>query len=1593
MQIRWAYEVEKLSGLNVCVFGRRCGLSSAIPEAKTHSKFRAGDVVICEFASLVDTQEGGVNLDLSDFCSVVLDARFPATSVLATTSKGEGGGRIDFGELLIPPELVSHLWWAALLKSLQGNKQRLMLNNSECTFLREDDGLDRAGLSERQRLDTLAAMVAFVVGPALFRCQEARSVQHKVVSWAKHSAKDGNARKRPAYGEVRGVLVDTARPFRYTIPASHETGKEAGTDTGDWVGRLCTLSASQRCAYEDCCVGVRGAVAFGSITDYSDCQQRPEPYEHAVQGLMKLRRVCVHSHLEDVLRKCFEGGFPCDSAKGLGPRTTVGFSVSQPDADIATEILTGSAKLRELVAMLNEECGFCVADDSVIVNAELGCEAKRKRKTSRKKIPRKRVAILSVLPEVQLLTSILLNAIGIQNEILGFPSLAEGYSSGSHSSSRLEMNLSSSIAWIASQLSLLRFSSSDTGGDSSSSSTSTSLARRSECQVVIASPVLVAADNGGLGIEAADVVVCLDENWSGRDASLLDQILKKCSFAHEMISSENKKTIGCSFIRLVCEKTCEHVFLSDVGDNVCPYQSWPTDERGLLTFPSRPIPLDIPRVREDYKVSDDIVGCQFHFPGTSVLRFQGKVLSTVLLPSKSIPPTFATGNPVCFLPYQECGKNASGVNSLSVELVRSLMAEEDRSMQVLPQDCSLRSDDDTIDRLQSSSMVPPFAADFPGAVMSRHDMVVVASRLYLDRFGRQLVQQGGATIHDDPSSRRLSVGRNSTLSAHGSLVDAWHKSGLSCKPGEMVPSLLSYSSADSKASPSIDDGKAVDSGLPRSNVFSASYSSSRNVVSNLVRDGNQGFEPLAYFPPLFPGLMGASEQAQSDMAHLGFYHDGLANSAIGSLSFAPNALNELNHGSQKRKESVVAYPMAVASKRPRLDKASAASSAPPQGLSTSNGISSRTALFSETDDRHSSMVNPSIVTEDEASQWDHSSALFDFREDYGLLGVGAISGDSSRDAATVSVDVLSYSKWTDPYEANGLDREIFSSTISCDAEEIQAYVRGEVDDSFLDTMLLFVAKRAPTRFSGMSAPFGSQQIGGLQFSGANSAWGQSTAMAASAAFAGSDGNPVHGSGLNRKRKSQTQGSMHVGGYIPVNQAYPGSSLHSSKSRESYRSKILASILARQGGGRASLFQVPSFLLASIRIRDDVLRRVLSQSQAPNPHPPYSINRSWMRACYKLNSSAGQTGDSALLVSRRQQIKMATCPAPVDFGPFVAGYISPSYSVCSALPRGAVAGISLPMGVKLPRRSTERKMQSWTPNEEKKLKESVLRYGLNWHLVATALNSFDFEEMQRNSRMEDSAAPFPCRQSRSPEQCRERWTHLVELDPDLVGKLRGAERSRHDSAVLKPTREKIASNAVRRVDKKVASGIASVDESNDVVSILLPSSFFLEKDGDEVMTSNQSTCGDASIKGRGKKSFAALRHAAKNAVEVHLPIPGSTSGEKPTLVVPHASHAQAVQAAIANTSGGKSDLWPLQILDIADKHRTSRNISVPISGQQSSPNRQSRPHASFQVPQAAMASPSRNSQQGYPQVSVNGGSLSRGQSSRGTAPPSKSRSAK
>ena len=1601
--------------------------------------------------------------------------------------------------MLIPPELISHQWWASILSSLtSSNVDRLLIDNHESGWLRETDSLDFCGLSDRQRLDSLAAVAAFVLGPDLFHCVNASSTQHKVVSWAKHCAKEGNPRKRPQYVEVLGVLTDAVFPFRYTVYSEgpNESRTRRMSDE-DWEVRLCPLSASQRSAYEDCCIGARGALSFRYHTGYSDNQHHSKSYQQAMQALLRLRRVCLHSRINDVLRK---STFPAAPFLGLSkdapPMAASG--LSQLHADIAIDILSGSAKLRELVSILRDECDFCIHGDTVMTQVDLmrGIKGSGKKTSTSKGSKRKKVAVLAMLPEAQLLTSVLLASIGVPHEILAPPlmtkSRGESSKHGSRSADNVERCHDATVAWAETQLLLLKFSStmrSSLGEDNEATATTLSTRQKASCAVIIASPASVGADNGGIGLEAADVIICLDEDWSGRDALLMERVVNKCQFAREVMAgdSESEGLQERSFIRLVCAKTCEQIFLSgfpgEEEKRASHGDDWPSNWQGFLGLPTSQLSLAIPLIDEDGEVDDDDVESGFRFPALNVLRYRGALLSKVLHTTLDMPPDFATGDSIRFLPFQDWEGSQGGDKTSSIELIRSLLAQESLTnnptrMHTQYQGTNMpRNESETDIYSIGCSSIPPLPAEFPSMVMTRHDMMDIASRIYIDRFGSLLASIEGSgsrslstgLLSGPAASGGLSNMANSGITGdHSNLADVWRRSGLSCKPNDFVPSLLLYSSPDSNDDTSNrkrsrdenqtietenggerrvpDINKVSSTGLedqtvafptsnvptsPRLNGFTASYCKARQVVANVVNDGNQGLEPLPYFPPLFPSLLGASQQALEDVARYHGMHAEKMSSARASLT-TPGVLPELGSGTLKRKAPTDSTFITEDPKRPRLQNGPIASKGVrPSAIGASlefSGMPLSVSSISARGTNHtgaplgdlesvshgsgqiSHPTEPDILTEDEASHFDSASFLFEMGEDYGLLGMGALSsnGDAARDASMLSIGALSYANWKDPYEANGIELELYSSKVSCDAEEVEAYSTSSTDDCFLDTMLLFVTKRAhapaPASYAGYPVKAHVLPTGGLSFSSAPAAWahmqtpsGLPASVPITAGFTGgpsADGKANDGTATLKKSKKKNQSSE--GAFARINPTdfagraanpYLGSSaLQSAKGKETYRSKILASILARQGGGRASLFQVPSFLLASIRIRDTVLHRVLGTSMEAIPgfQAGYGVRRSWERAFHRLDSAVNKTGDAARRMSENQRAKIliSESTSPVDFGPFATGYISSPYATNRALPPTPRIGITLPMGVKIPHRSREQQVQPWDESDDAKLKEMVLRYGSSWHLVAGGMYTSTGLDILTEAAKSGHGP-------RSPGQCQERWQYLVRRKASLAEELNATEQMLRKNAVTRPILQDINEVGARRIAsipkrfskedaRKSNPSTLKLTSTEDSFSLVLPSSLFPEESNEK----ESSKAGDDGkldmVKVRGKKSFAAFRSAAKKKIDLPLTIPGAMSGEKPSLVGSDPSHAQSVQAAVSgSSSAGRTEMWPLQIIDLAEKQRASRRNVLPTdslhaatsgsssSRQQSGASKASASHS--QRSSGHQTSPSHRSSATFPQV--------------------------
>eukprot|EP00957_Ditylum_brightwellii_P185899 14153171-Ditylum_brightwellii.AAC.1 len=78
--------------------------------------------------------------------------------------------------------------------------------------------------------------------------------------------------------------------------------------------------------------------------------------------------------------------------------------------------------------------------------------------------------------------------------------------------------------------------------------------------IIIASAVAVGSNHGGLYASAADVVISVDEDWSGRGNSFIDSILSRIRTRHYTVKSEGS---NCKFIKLISENTCENLFYTD----------------------------------------------------------------------------------------------------------------------------------------------------------------------------------------------------------------------------------------------------------------------------------------------------------------------------------------------------------------------------------------------------------------------------------------------------------------------------------------------------------------------------------------------------------------------------------------------------------------------------------------------------------------------------------------------------------------------------------------------------------------------------------------------------------------------------------------------------------------------------------------------------------------------------------------------------------------------------------------------------------------------------------------------------------------------
>jgi hypothetical protein len=237
--------------------------------------------------------------------------------------------------------------------------------------------------------------------------------------------------------------------------------------------------------------------------------------------------------------------------------------------------------------------------------------------------------------------------------------------------------------------------------------------------------------------------------------------------------------------------------------------------------------------------------------------------------------------------------------------------------------------------------------------------------------------------------------------------------------------------------------------------------------------------------------------------------------------------------------------------------------------------------------------------------------------------------------------------------------------------------------------------------------------------------------------------------------------------------------------------------------------------------------------------------------------------------------------------------------------------------------------------------------MNWILVARVLTGF------QDVVLHSDHGPEHYYIQRAARSCRDRWQRLARKDPTMARDVREAERKHREKFTSDFTQMLEGGDRGRRVSlsrrvfllpssadgatgEKVASpGKEGTDDA--AAKSMDPS----------VAKSSEAPQEAAALQSRPKRSFSAFYKAKTKKQVIPITIPGVPSGSPPSVVPSHASHLQSVQQSVsASWTSGLTDMWPLQLLDAADRQRaavaaaqgSSNGIHVPSSSRVGSSHR-------------------------------------------------------
>lgn len=1007
-------------------------------------------------------------------------------------------------------------------------------------------------------------------------------------------------------------------------------------------------------------------------------------------------------------------------------------------------------------------------------------------------------------------------------------------------------------------------------------------------------------------------------------------------------------------IRLVSANSIEARIFDDNEGNSDYDLSWPLDVDGFFT-----LPLLQDETSTMYKTFNENDLPSYSFPAVGIMKNRGSLLEEVLS-ATHLPSLFGSGTPSVFLPQLPNASPSDEETFAEIHFLRHFLHNEKTG--------SVST--------QSPMLTEPsikYKTSCAGLI-SRNDIPVIESRLFLENLIHSHSLSRNADDHPLADSLQSNVLLRSNAQAAGE--------SSSPKIDENPSSLLFYEPnhdlSSSASQPKNNQIELQRKANRRYNAYAKLFSSSWNGIS--LRDGNQGCEPLVFFPPLFPLLEEASKKAKIQ------YSESSEVSGEGDAK----AAGKSEFSSQKRKDRDVPSTLHDGEHDAKRRKTQSASQHVTNGFSVPNSLTgidtvkASSQLLLDSTDRSSTQTGLAQLDSTSSSEGPkcrtaRTSGAIMFHEDFGLLGSGAFP--SHLDATSFSARA---SKVNGSYRPDdGL------SAYACDAEEtssssLQYMIEG------MESVLLFVKKRQRST----QPPY--KHIQGLS---------NRLPLPAGGKPVGDDSNKK-----TKKKGAQGNSQMPATAFtrLPSNaatqlsQVLPRTSIANSRQvKGDFRHKLLASFYTRQRFSGLTLFDSVPYRAAAMRVEKRVMERVeklmwkttlaldagpglpvdfVEKSLSQFVEKSLSINSAHSNSQLGVDSidSNSELGLDSIVMELKDDLttggvsgtkssvqkKSPVSPRCVDFGAFEVGYLSsPSGMIGTPTTRCRV-GVSLPMGVKLMKPTKHQEKSSvWNVRDDKILEATVKKFGMNWLLVASATSGFEHAVIRSDLSGIENITPSVAKSAR---QCRDRWQLLTQGRPSLSDAvhrrlsssdtINNLQLTDPEQKVLvysaenvniicksddffKPPETKDWTSTKDTNDADCSStndeGISTAKEAEaaspritvdkkDNAEISDPISMQVEKTSPSATVDVQMPEPSKITKPK-RRSFSAISIARSRRQVFPVTIPGvDVNTNQPGHPVPsHPSHMQSVQLSVAaQWASGRTEMWPLQILDLADKQRSN-----------------------------------------------------------------------